>query len=66
MQFIPDSKKQVEEVYFLKKISNLSSHSETFSNTHVATCSSQKHLGLLDQQLNFNDRIQSLNVNVYV
>ena len=38
----------------------------SFNNTKVVRCSSQKHLGLvLDQQLNFNDHIQSKMTKCY-
>ena len=60
MQFNLDPNKQPQEVYFSKKANNVSSHSVSFNNTKVVSCSSQKHLGLvLDQELNFNDDIQS-------
>ena len=61
MQFNPDLNKQAQEVYFSKKANNVSSHSASFNNTKVVTCSSQKHLGLvLDQQLNFNPLVPSV------
>ena len=48
MWFNPDHNKQAQEVYFSKKANN-----ETFNNTNVVTCFSQKHLRLLlDQKLN--------------
>ena len=60
MKFNPDPNKQAQEMYFLKKGNDISSLPVTFNNTNVVTCTSQKHLGLvLDQQLNFNDHIQS-------
>ena len=60
MQLNPDPNKQAQEVYFLKKGNNVSSHPVLFNNTKVVTCSSQKDVGLvLDQQLNFNDHIES-------
>ena len=60
MPFNPDPNKQAQEVYFSKKANNVSSFLVRFNNTNVVNCSSQKHLGLvLDQLLNFNDHIQS-------
>ena len=65
LQFNPDPKKQAQEVYFLKKTNNVNLHPVSFNNLKVVTCSSQEHLGLvLDQQLNFNDHIQSKMTNV--
>ena len=64
IQFNSDSNKQAQEVYFSKKINNVSPLS--FNNTKVVTCSSQKHSGLmLGQQPNFNDDIQSKMTNYY-
>ena len=61
MQFNPDPNKLAQEAQdFLNEANNVSSLPVTFNNTNVVPCSSQKHLGLvLDQQLNFNDHIQS-------
>ena len=65
LQFNPGPKKQAQEVYFLKKTNNVNLHPVSFNNLKVVTCSSQEHLGLvLDQQLNFNDHIQSKMTNV--
>ena len=66
MQFNPDPNKQAQEVYFSKKTNNESSHPVSFNNTKVVICSSQKHLRIvLDQQLNFNDHIQSKMTKCY-
>ena len=60
VQFNPDPNKQAQEVYFSKKANNVSSHPVSINSTKVVTSSSQKHLGLvLNQQLNFNDHIES-------
>ena len=60
MQFNPNTSKQGKKVYFSKKANNVSSLPVTFNKTNAVTCYSQKELGLvLDQQLNFNDHIQS-------
>ena len=66
MQFNPDPNKQAQEVHFSKKTNNESSHPVSFNNTKVVICSSQKHLRIvLDQQLNFNDHIQSKMTKCY-
>ena len=60
MQFNPDPNKQAQEVYFSKKSNNENSLSVTFNSAKVATCSTDKHLGLLlDKRLRFNEHIQS-------
>ena len=66
MQFNPDPNKQAQEMHFSKKANSIKSLPVTFNNTKVVTCSSQKHLGhALDQQLNFNDHIQSKMTTCY-
>ena len=60
MQFNSDPNKQVQEVYFLKKLNIENSFPVTFNNAKVVTWSTHKHLGLLlDKQLSFNEHIQS-------
>ena len=60
MQFNPDPNKQAQEAYFSKKLNNENSLPVAFNNAKVATCSTQKHLGLLlDKRLRFNEHIQS-------
>ena len=60
MQFNLDPNKQVQEVYFLKKLNIENSFPVTFNNAKVVTWSTHKHLGLLlDKQLSFNEHIQS-------
>ena len=55
IQFNSDPNKQAQEIHFSKRANNVSSHPVTFSNIKVVICYSQKHLGLvLDQLLNFN------------
>ena len=66
MKFNPDPSRQAPEVYFSEKANNVCSLPVIFNNTNVVTCSSQKHLGLvLDQQLNFNNHIQSKMTQCY-
>ena len=66
MQFNPDPNKQARNVHSLKKVDNVSSLPVTFNNTNVAICSSQKYSGLVfDEQLKFNDHIQSKMTKCY-
>ena len=55
MKLNPDPSKETQDIYFSKKVNNVSLHPLIFNTTNAVTCSSEKHLALvLDQQLNFN------------
>ena len=58
MQFSQDRNKQVQELYFSKKVGNQKSLDLTFNKNNVVSSPFVKHLGmLLDSRLNFNDHI---------
>ena len=60
MQFNPDPNKQANEVIFLWKSnsSNLTYPPVKLNNINIASCSHQKHLGIiLDLKLNFNTHV---------
>ena len=60
MKFNPDPNKQAQENHFSNRTNKDSSLSIIFNNSEVETISSQKHLGLiLDEQLNFNEDLES-------
>ena len=67
MQFNPDPNKQANEVIFSRRSKiDLSYPSVKFNNNDIATCSDQKHLGIvLDSKLNFashvNQKIKKYN-----
>ena len=60
MKFNQDPNKQAQENHFSNRTNKDSSLSIIFNNSEVETISSQKHLGLiLDEQLNFNEHLES-------
>ena len=64
MQFNHDPNKQTNEVIFCRKSdsANVYHLPIKFNNNSIATCPSQKHLGIvLDSKLNFNFPVDETN-----
>ena len=61
MSFNPDPSKQAQEVFFSRKLKNVSNSPLVFNNANVSSCKSQKHLGiLLDSKLSFEEHYKTI------
>ena len=61
MSFNPDPSKQAVEVHFSRKINPLDTPPVYFNNLAVASCKTQKHLGLLlDKRLTFDRHVEEM------